>query len=108
MNAKEFFAALFDLAFERFVTIQLTGLVYALALGGGGQGDDGLPPLAPRRPPDEVQLAPEARVDAGADGVRHHLAGEVHLNGRVDGHHLAVLGDDEGVVHVVDGVELVV
>ena len=32
MNAKEFFAALFDLAFERFVTIQLTGLVYALAL----------------------------------------------------------------------------
>ena len=36
MNAKEFFAALFDLAFERFVTIQLTGLVYALALAVGG------------------------------------------------------------------------
>ncbi|KOX89180.1 hypothetical protein BVI061214_00334 [Thermus aquaticus] len=77
-----------------------------MPFGRGGEGDDGLSPLAPGRPPDEVQLAAEAGVDAGADGVRHHLAGQVHLYGGVDGHHLAVLGDDEGVVDVVRRVEL--
>ncbi|MER3426227.1 MAG: hypothetical protein C4298_04400 [Thermus sp.] len=32
MNPREFFQALFDLAFRRFITIRLTGVLYALAL----------------------------------------------------------------------------
>jgi len=39
-------------------------------------------------------------------GIRAHLAGEVDLNGRVDGDHPAILGDDEGVIDVLGGVEL--
>ncbi|MGQ9692730.1 MAG: DUF4282 domain-containing protein [Thermaceae bacterium] len=33
VNLGEFFGALFDLSFRRFVTIRLTGFIYALALG---------------------------------------------------------------------------
>ena len=33
------------------------------------------------------------------------LAGEIDLQGAVDSYHLAILGDDQGVVGVVDGPE---
>lgn len=59
MNAKEFFAALFDLAFERFVTIQLTGLVYALALAVGASTPSS-PWWGPLRPPRASASSPSS------------------------------------------------
>ncbi len=53
----------------------------------------------------EVDLAADARVEPGAQRVGADLAGQVDLQGRVDGHHLVLLADDERVVDVLGGVE---
>ena len=73
--------------------------------GRGGQGDDGLAARRARRAAVEVRLAADAGVELGAERVGAHLAGEVDLEGGVDGHHLVLLADDERVVDVLGGVE---
>ena len=71
-----------------------------------GRAMIGLPPLRSRGAADEVHLAADARVEQRAQRVGADLAGQVDLDGRVDGDHALVLGDDEGVVGVVGRVEL--
>ena len=71
-------------------------------VGHRGHGDDGLAALGHGGSVDEVDLAADTGVELGAEGVSAYLAGEVHLEGGVDGCHLGVLGDDVGVVGVAD------
>ena len=67
-----------------------------------GEGDDGLAPLGERRAADEVHLAADARVLPVPDGVGADLAGEVHLEGAVDGADLGVELDDGRIVDVAE------
>ena len=75
-------------------------------LHGGGQGDDRLAALALRRPADEIDLPAEPGVDPGPDGVRADLAGEVNLDGGVDGNQVVVARHHGGIVGVLGGVRL--
>ena len=74
-------------------------------LGGRGQGDDGAPAGGAPGALVEVRLPTDARVESGAQRVGAHLAGEIDLQRRVDGHHLVLLPDDERVVDVLRRVE---
>ena len=67
-----------------------------------GQRDDGLAAVGERRAADEVHLPADARVEPLADRVGADLAGEVHLDGAVDGGDARVAPDDRRVVHVGD------
>ena len=73
-------------------------------LGGRREGDDRAAALRLSGAANEVDLPAEAREDLGTDRVRADLAGEVHLERRVDGHDVLVLADSKRIVHVLDGV----
>ena len=77
-----------------------------VAFGGGGHGDDGLAAAAASGAAHEVDLSAEAGVELGAERVGADLSGEVDLESDVDGDHLVVACDEEGVVDVFGGVEL--
>ena len=69
----------------------------------GRHGDD-RPPLSIRRhgrPADEVHLTSHSRKLTVSDGIRRHLPVEVHSDPAVDAHHIGVLRDHHGVVHIV-------
>ena len=68
-----------------------------------GNCDDGLPALGPACPADKIDLAADAAELVAPDHLGVDLAHEVHLQRRVDGDHLVVLADDEGVVGVITG-----
>src|ERR1700690_4241835 len=78
----------------------------AFAFGGGGQGDDGDSALRAGGAANEIHLASDAAVGQVADRIGADLAGQIHLQRRVDGHHAVVLRDDEWIVGVSRGVEL--
>ena len=65
-------------------------------------GDDRLAALRERCAVDEVDLSADARPEFRAQRVGAHLARQVDLQGRVDGHEAVVLRDDVGVVRVSD------
>jgi hypothetical protein len=77
-----------------------------VVFGGGEEGDDGQAVFGAGGAADEVELAADAAVEAGTDGVGADLAGQIDLDRRVDGDHAVVLGDVEGIVDVVGGVHL--
>jgi hypothetical protein len=67
-----------------------------------GQRDDG---AAAQRAPGaqvEIRLPTSAGVEAGAKRIGTHLAGEIYLEGSVDGHHLVLLADHERIVQGKD------
>src|ERR1035437_307263 len=74
--------------------------------GGGRQGDNRQPTLGAGGAAQKIPLPADAAVGSAAHGVRADLPGEVHFDGRVDGHHAVVLGDHERVVAIGGGVEL--
>ena len=65
-----------------------------------------LPPGASTAPRMKFGVAPRAAVESLSQGFGGGLAGEVHLQGAVDGHHVVLAGDHQGVVGVIDGPEL--
>ena len=75
------------------------------APAGGRQRDDRLAAAREGGAADEVHLPADARVDAMPERVGHHLARQVHLDGRVDGHHARIAPDDRRVVGAVTGVK---
>ena len=68
----------------------------------GGQGDDGLAAHGHLGAAHKVQLTARTGIDALADGVGAHLAGEVYLGGRIDGYYLRIARNDPGVVGIGD------
>ena len=73
---------------------------------GGLEGDDRLAAFRAGCAANEIDLPAEAAVGPRADGVGAHLAGEIHLNGGVDGHHAVVARDGERIVRVAGGPHL--
>ena len=70
------------------------------------QGDDRAALAGKRRTTNEVHLAADPGIHPMADAVRHDLAGQVDLDGRVDRGHPAERPDDVRVVREVDGSHL--
>ena len=68
------------------------------SLGGGGHSDDRLSALRARSSVDEIHLSSKAGEDLGTNGVTDNLAGDIDLDGGVDGDHLGHLGNHEGIV----------
>ena len=75
-----------------------------LVVGGGRESDDRFAALGARRAAGEIHLSADAAVKHRAQGVGADLTGEVDFNGGVDGNHLVVFGDDEGIIDVIRGV----
>ncbi|VVB72712.1 Uncharacterised protein [uncultured archaeon] len=74
--------------------------------GSGWQSKDALSAWRKHRSPHKVSLSPNAAVEAMSQRLGGGLAGEIDLQGAVDSDHPVVLGDDEGIVGVVDAPEL--
>ncbi len=72
----------------------------AAALGGGGHGNDAPPALGVLGAEGKIKGAAGAGELGRADGFGADLAGQVDLNGGVDGHKVVDLGDHSGVVGV--------
>ena len=72
----------------------------------GGHRDDGLTAFATRGTANEIDLATNAAVEIGADGIGADLAGNIDLQGGIDGHHFVICGNDVGVVGVATGMKL--
>jgi hypothetical protein len=53
----------------------------------------------------EIELPAESAVGPRADGIGTDLAGQIHLNGGVDGYHVVILRDHERIVDVAGGME---
>ena len=79
---------------------------YGAASGGAGHSDDALALAGHRGAAHKVDLAADTAVLAHTDALAGHLAHQVDLEARVDGYHPVLLRDDDGVVGVVDGIEL--
>ena len=79
----------------------------ALALGRAGrEGDEGPAAFGEGAAVHEIVLAADAREDHVADGVGADLAGEIHLDGGIDGAGARILRDEERIVGVGDVEEL--
>jgi len=65
---------------------------------GRRKGDHRLPSNTASGAPDEVDLATDAGEELAIDRVGCHLPGQVHGQGRVDGDHSFVTGDDQRIV----------
>ena len=71
-------------------------------VGSRRHGDDGLAAFGERSAVGEVDLAADTTIELRTEGVGADLAGDVHLEGGVDGADLRVLGDDVRVVGIAD------
>jgi len=67
-------------------------------LGRGWQRDDGLAAFGASRAAHEIHLPAESAIGLDADGIGAYLAGEIHLNGGIDGDHAVVLGDHKRII----------
>ena len=76
------------------------------ACGSGRHGDDTLAFAGHGGSAHKVNLATDTAVLTHADGFTGHLSHEVDLETGVDGDHAILLGDDDGVVGVVDRIKL--
>ena len=66
----------------------------------GGQRDDRLAAFGARCAAQEVHLPADAAIELRADRVGANLPGQIDLQGRVDGHHVVVAGNQYGIVGV--------
>ena len=73
--------------------------------GGGALGEDGPAAFGMVGAPGEVCGSPGAGVLLGADGLGTDLAGQIDLEGGIDGHHVVILGDDVRIVGVAAAAE---
>ena len=55
--------------------------------------------------PHEILVTPDAAVECAADRIRCGLARQIDLQGAVDGDHVVLPGDVEGIVRIIDGPE---
>ena len=72
--------------------------------GGGGHGHDGPAALAHIGPPDKVNLATHPGDLPQAHGGGDHLPHQVNLHAGVDGDQVVILGNDIGIVDILDRV----
>ena len=73
---------------------------------GGGHGHDGTAVFAHGCAPDKVHLPAYAGDLAQAHAFGGHLPHEIHLYTGIDAHHVVVLRDDHGVIHMLHRVYL--
>ena len=65
-------------------------------------GHDGFAAFRTGGAVDEIHLSADAGVETRTERIGAYLSRKVDLQCRVDGRHLGILGDDEGVVGVSD------
>lgn len=83
------------------------GEAVALIIGpGGGQGDNGASTPAHGGATDKIDHGTDPTAEEALDGIGDDLAGEVGEQGGIDGNHIAVAGDGNGIVGEVDGAKV--
>ncbi len=57
-------------------------------------------------PAHEVRLTADSAVEGPAQRLRRSLTGQINFQAGIDGRHVFVLGNNQGIVRIVDGFEL--